>query len=69
MSVYNHRVDNMAEGSAGMTRVVCARKQNDLPERICYTPNMLRCDTDIWLITLLLASGGCARPDQKSTVV
>ena len=40
MSVYTHRVDNMAEGSAGMTWVVCACKQNDLPETVCYTPNM-----------------------------
>ena len=36
MSVYTHRVDNMAEGSAGMTWVVCACKQNDLPETIIH---------------------------------
>ena len=38
--------------------------KNDLPETICYTPNMHYCNKDIWLITQLLAPDGCARPDQ-----
>ena len=42
LSASTHRVDNMAEGSAGMTWVVCACKQNDLPETIIlYTEQVI----------------------------
>ena len=44
-------------------------KTTYLTETINYTPNMLYCDKDIWLITLHLASDGCSRPNQKSIVV
>ena len=32
MRVYTHRVNNMAVGSTGVTRIVCADKQNDIPD-------------------------------------
>ena len=41
--VYIHRVDNMAEGSAGVTWVLCASTPNDLSDgdRILYTKHVL----------------------------
>ena len=43
VSVYTHCVDNMAEGSAGVTWVVCACKQNDLPDgdNTLYTKHVI----------------------------
>ena len=43
MSVYTHRVDNMAEGSPGVTWVVCACKLNDLPggDHTLYTEHVI----------------------------
>ena len=67
MSVYTRRVDNMAEGSTGVTWVVCAGKQNGLPDG----DNTLDFKHSIlWQGHLShhtsLASDGCSRPNRKS---